>query len=79
MRSVFLGGACKQFQSRSVGAPSSDEARGGGAEHELEHLACLAAHLQAPALLVHGEHGTGLNAAAEVRDAHPGADAWNWS
>ena len=54
-----------------------DEPRGGRAEHELEHLAALAAHPQPPALVVHARRPCRLEAAAEVRDARPRADARN--
>jgi hypothetical protein len=57
-----------------VGAPGEDEPGRGRAEHELEHLAPLPAHLKAPALLVHG-HRAGLEATAEVGDARRVADA----
>ncbi len=55
------------------------EPRRGGTEHELEHLSPLAAHLQAPAVLVHREHGAQLEAATEVRDSRPRADAGHGS
>jgi hypothetical protein len=62
-----------------VGAFGGDEPRRGGAEHELEHLPGLPAHLQPPSLLVHGEHSAPLEAPAEVRDARRGTDAGDWS
>ncbi len=58
-----------------MGTVRRDEPSGRGAEHELEQLAALAAHLQTPALLVDGEHGAELEATAEVRDARGSADA----
>jgi hypothetical protein len=58
-----------------LGAPGGDEPRRGGAEHELEHLPALAAHLQPPALFVYGQHDTSLEAAAEMGDPCLSADA----
>ena len=52
-----------------------DEARGRGVEHELEHLAPLAAHLQPAPVFVNGEHDAVLEGAAEVRDARAGTHA----
>ncbi len=58
-----------------MGASDGHEPRGGGAEHELEQLPSLAAHLQAPALLVDREHRAQLEAPSEVREARTGAYA----
>ena len=55
--------------------PGEEEASSRRAEHELEHLAPLPAHLKAPPLLEHGQHRGGLEAPAEVGDASPVADA----
>jgi hypothetical protein len=44
----------EQLQPGPVGAPDADEPRGGWAEHELEHIPPVAAHLQASTLLMHG-------------------------
>lgn len=57
-----------------MGAGGRDEARRGGAEHELEQLPVLAAHLKAAALVEHREHHAGFGAAAEVNDAGGRAD-----
>jgi len=61
-----------------MGAGGRHEPGGGGAEHELEQLAPLAAHLQAPAVLVHRRHRAPFEAAAEVRDARLGTNAGQW-
>ena len=55
------------------------EPGGGGVEYELKHLPGLVAYLQAPAVVVDGEHGAVLEAAAEVCDPRPRADARQWS
>ena len=52
-----------------MGARRRDEARGGRAEHELEHLPLLAAHLKAAAVLIYGQHHARFGAAAEMHDA----------
>jgi hypothetical protein len=65
----------EQLEAWAVGALDGDEPRGGGAEHELEHLSTLASHLQAPSLLMHREHRAPLGAAAEVQDARLGTYA----
>src|SRR5207244_2891880 len=65
----------EQFQPRAVRARGVDEARGRGAEYELVNLARLAAHLQAAAFFVDGEHDALLEGAAEVRDARTRAHA----
>ncbi len=62
-----------------MGAPGEEEPRGRRAEHELQHLVPITAHLKAPPLLVHGEHRGGLEAPAEVGDASPVADAGDGS
>jgi hypothetical protein len=49
------------------------------AEDELERLSTLAAHLQPPAVLAHGDHHPGFEAAAEVGDSRPRADAGDGS
>jgi hypothetical protein len=69
----------EQFQPRTVKPADGHEPGGRGAEDELEHLAGLAAHLDAPAVLVHGEHRGELEAAAEVGDPRGRADAGDGS
>ena len=54
---------------------SRDEPGGRGAEHELDRLSPLAAHLQAPSFFMDGDDRTLLEAAAEVGDARAGAQA----
>ncbi len=58
-----------------MAAPGGHEPGCGRVQHELEHGACLVAHLQAPAVLVHRQHRAVFEAAAEVRDPRPRADA----
>jgi hypothetical protein len=65
----------EQLQPGPVRASSGHEPSSGRAEHELEHLAPLAAHFQAPALLVHRQHDAALEAATEVSDPRVSADA----
>jgi hypothetical protein len=60
-------------------AGGGHEPGGCGVENELEHLPGLVAHLQAPPILVHRQHGAMLEAAAEVRDPRWRADARQWS
>ena len=60
---------CEQLQARAVGVAGGDEPRGRRAEHELEHLAALAAHLQAPCPRRARPAPSRLEAAAEVGDA----------
>ena len=43
------------------------------------NVARLAAHVESPAFVVHGEHGARLEAAAEMRDSRSRADARNGS
>jgi hypothetical protein len=62
-----------------MGAGRRDEAGRGGAEHELEDLAVLAAHLKAPPLLVNREHRPGLEATAEMGDPGGCAGARHWT
>jgi hypothetical protein len=62
-----------------MSARGGDEPCRGGAEHELEHLPSLAAHLQPSTVFVHCKHGAPLEAAAEVRDARLVSDAGNGS
>ncbi len=59
-------------------APGQHEAGGRRVEHELEHVAGLAAHLKPPSLFVHREHRASLEATAEVRDARFGAYPREW-
>ncbi len=59
-------------------APGEHEAGRRGVEHELEHLAGLALHLQPPSLLMHREHRASLEASAEVGDARLGAYSGEW-
>jgi hypothetical protein len=68
-----------QLQPSPTNAPAGQEPRGGGVEHELEHLPGLVANLQPPPVVVHGNDGAALVAAAEVRDARLRADMWQWS
>jgi hypothetical protein len=62
-----------------VGALAGAESRGRRAQHELQHLPSRIAHLEAAALLMHGEHDRRLEGASEVRDPRPSTDARNWS
>jgi hypothetical protein len=58
-----------------VRAAGVHKARRGGAEHELDHLSALSAHLKTATLFVHGEDDTQLEATAEVGDARLSSDA----
>jgi hypothetical protein len=69
----------EKFQARAVGAAGRDEPRGRRAQHELQHLPALDAHLKAPAFVMHCEHGAGFAAAAEVRDPRGGTGAGHLS
>jgi hypothetical protein len=62
-----------------VGAPGGEKARGGRVEHELEHLPSLALHLEAPAMLVNGDHRGGFETTAEMGDPRASAGAGNGS
>jgi hypothetical protein len=56
---------------------SGEEAGSSGAERELERLAPLAAHVQAPPFLMNRNDDGRLEAAAEVRDTRASSDAGN--
>ena len=62
-----------------MSALGGDEPRGGGAEHELEQLATLAAYGEATTFLADRGHHAELKAPAEVRDPRLGPHAGNGS
>jgi len=70
---------CEQFEARAVRPACRDEAGAGLAEHELVDLAVLAAHLQQPSVIAHGDDPRALEGPAEVGDPGVCADAREWS
>jgi hypothetical protein len=71
--------SAEQLQPRPLRAGGRDEPRGGRTEHELVCLPSLAAHLDAAALLAHGDDRARLEAAAEMGDPHMRADFGHWA
>jgi hypothetical protein len=69
----------EQLQPWPTRAPRGEEPGGGGAEHELQQLPALAAHLQAPTVVADGQHNRPFEATAEVGDPGRRTDAGDLS